>query len=166
MHVFNQLKNSRTKNTRRLNPYFFAAQIQIPIPNKYLGSGYKCLLFCRNNGYITENIDKGLTVPKWVLIVWLEILQMPKHLSAQFVSSSPKVLDFNEKSFIGYPQSVHKFNSFYKSNCYACLKNSFFYSINFYSFLMAISISNFLITNTYMFWTINTFFMPKINFWL
>ena len=26
------------------------AQIQIPIPNKYLGCGYKGLIFCRNNG--------------------------------------------------------------------------------------------------------------------
>ena len=31
---------------------FFAAQIkiQIPIPNRYLGFGYKGLVFCRNNG--------------------------------------------------------------------------------------------------------------------
>ncbi len=40
---------------------------------------------------------KGLTVPKWMLIVWLKILQMTKNLSAQFVCPSPKVLDFNEK---------------------------------------------------------------------
>ena len=32
---------SRTTDTRRLNPKFFAAQIQIPIPNKYLGCRYK-----------------------------------------------------------------------------------------------------------------------------
>ena len=52
-----------------------------------------------------ENMDKGLTVPKWVMIVWLEIPQMPQNLSAQFVYPwtksmvypSPKVLDFNEK---------------------------------------------------------------------
>ena len=44
-----------------------------------------------------ENMDKGLTVPKWVLIVWLKIPQMPQNLSAQFVCPSPKVLDFNEK---------------------------------------------------------------------
>ena len=44
-----------------------------------------------------ENIDKGLTVPKWVLINQLKILQMPKNLSAQFVCPSPKVLDFDEK---------------------------------------------------------------------
>jgi hypothetical protein len=44
-----------------------------------------------------ENVDKGLAVTKWVLIVWLKIPQMPKNLSAQLVSASPKVLDFNEK---------------------------------------------------------------------
>jgi hypothetical protein len=44
-----------------------------------------------------ENMDKGLTVPKWVLIVWPKIPQMPQNLSAQFVCPIPKVLDFNEK---------------------------------------------------------------------
>ena len=44
-----------------------------------------------------KNMDKGLTVPKWVLIVWPKIPQMPQNLSAQFVYPSPKVLDFNEK---------------------------------------------------------------------
>ena len=44
-----------------------------------------------------ENMDKGLTVPKWVLIIWPKISQMPHNLSAQFVCPSPKVLDFNEK---------------------------------------------------------------------
>ena len=42
-------------------------------------------------------MDKGLIVPKWVLIVWPKIPQMPQNLSAQFVCQSPKVLDFNEK---------------------------------------------------------------------
>ena len=41
-----------------------------------------------------ENMDKGLTVPKRVLIVRPK---MPQNLSAQFVCPSPKVLDFNEK---------------------------------------------------------------------
>ena len=46
-----------------------------------------------------ENMDKGLTVPKWVwvLIVWPKISQMPQNLSAQFVCPSSKCLDFNEK---------------------------------------------------------------------
>ena len=44
-----------------------------------------------------ENIDKGLTVPKWVLIVRPKIPQMPHNLSAQFVCTSPKFLYFNGK---------------------------------------------------------------------
>ena len=44
-----------------------------------------------------EHIDKGLTVPKWVLIVWSKIPQMPQNSSAQFVCPSPKFLDFNAK---------------------------------------------------------------------
>ena len=39
----------------------FEFQIQNPIPNEYLG----CWSFCSNNGWIMENMDKGLTVPKW-----------------------------------------------------------------------------------------------------
>jgi hypothetical protein len=64
------------------------------IPNKYLGSGFKGLVFGRNNGWIMEKMDNG---PKWVLTVWPKISQMPQNLSAQFVCPSPKVLDFNEK---------------------------------------------------------------------
>ena len=74
---------SRTTDTRRLNLKFFAAQIQIPLPNKYLGVGYKGLVFYRNNGWIMENMDKELTVPKWVLIVWPKITQMLQKMSAQ-----------------------------------------------------------------------------------
>ena len=42
-------------------------------------------------------MDKGHTVPKWVLIVRPKIPQMPQNLSAQFVGPSPKVMDSNEK---------------------------------------------------------------------
>ena len=41
-------------------------------------------------------MDKGLTVPKWVLINWPKIPQMPQ-MNAQIVGPSPKVLDFDEK---------------------------------------------------------------------
>ena len=58
---------------------------------------YKGLVFCRNNGWIMENMDKGLTVPKWVLIIRPKIPQMPQNLSAQFVCPNPKVWDFDEK---------------------------------------------------------------------
>ena len=44
-----------------------------------------------------ENMDKELTVPKWVLISWPKIPQMPQNLSAQIVFPSPKVWDFDEK---------------------------------------------------------------------
>ena len=44
-----------------------------------------------------ENMGKGLTVPKWVLIVWPKIPQMPQNLSAKSVCPSLKILDFNEK---------------------------------------------------------------------
>ena len=54
-----------------------------PIPNKYLGFGYKGLVLCKNNVWLMENRNKGLTVPKWVLINWLKIPQMPQNLSAQ-----------------------------------------------------------------------------------
>jgi hypothetical protein len=42
-------------------------------------------------------MDKGLAVPKWVLINWMKIPQMPQNLSAQIVCSSPKVWGFDEK---------------------------------------------------------------------
>jgi hypothetical protein len=35
-----------------------------PNSNKYLGCGYKGLLFCRNNDWIIENMGNGLTIPK------------------------------------------------------------------------------------------------------
>ena len=78
---------------------FFVAQIKLPIPNEYLASGYKDLVFCRNHGWIIYNMDKGPTVQKWVLnlIVRPKIPQMSQNLSVQFVCPSPKVLDFNEK---------------------------------------------------------------------
>ena len=44
-----------------------------------------------------ENMDKGLTVSKWVLINWPKILQMPQSLSVLIVCPSPKVKDFDEK---------------------------------------------------------------------
>ena len=63
-----------------------------------------------------ENMDKGLTVPKWGLIARPQIPQMPQNLSAQFVCPSPKVLDFNEKRL--HWASVVRANS-----------NGFFFSI-------------------------------------
>ena len=56
-----------------------------------------------------ENMDKGLTVPKWGLIVWPKIPQMPKSLFAQFVCPSPKSLDFNERR-LHWSSLVRDFN--------------------------------------------------------
>ena len=44
-----------------------------------------------------KKMDKGLVVPKWLLIARPKIPQTPQSLSVQFVCPSPKVLDFNEK---------------------------------------------------------------------
>jgi hypothetical protein len=41
----------------------------------YFGFGFKGLFFCRNNGWIMKNMDKGLTVPKCLLINWRKIPQ-------------------------------------------------------------------------------------------
>ena len=46
-----------------------------------------------------KNIDKGLTVPKWLLIVLPKIPQMPQNLSAQ----AQKFWLSMKKSFIGRP---------------------------------------------------------------
>ena len=61
-----------------------------PNSNPNLGVGYKGLVFCRNNGWIMENMDKELTVPKWVLIIWPKISQMPQKISAQNVPQAQK----------------------------------------------------------------------------
>ena len=52
------LSSPRTTDTWWLNPQFFAAQIQISIPNKYLGFGYKALVFCWNIGWLTTHCTK------------------------------------------------------------------------------------------------------------
>ena len=57
------------------------AQIQISILDEDIR--YKGLVFCSNNGRIMENTDKGLIVPKWVLIVRPKIPQMHQNLSGQ-----------------------------------------------------------------------------------
>ena len=44
-----------------------------------------------------ENMDKGLTVPKWVLINQPKIPQMSQNLSVQIVCVSPKIWNFDEK---------------------------------------------------------------------
>ena len=46
-----------------------------------------------------ENMQKGLTVPKWVLINQPKIPQMPQNLSDKIVCPSPKVWNFDDKRF-------------------------------------------------------------------
>ena len=46
-------------------------QIQILIRNKYLGFGYKCLVFCRNNGWFMEKIGQGTHNIKMGAKVWI-----------------------------------------------------------------------------------------------
>ena len=57
-----------------------------------------------------ENMDKGLTVPKWMLINWLKIPQMPKNISAQIICPSPKFWDFDEK-MLHWESVVHGYKS-------------------------------------------------------
>ena len=64
---------------------------------KYLWFGYKGFVFCETNGWLMKNMDKGLTVPKWVLINRSKTPQMPQNLSAQIVCWSPKVWNLDEK---------------------------------------------------------------------
>jgi hypothetical protein len=49
-------------------------------------------------------MDKGLTVPKWVLIVWPKIPTNAPKCICPICLASPKVLDFNEKkASLGVP---------------------------------------------------------------
>ena len=55
-----------------------------------------------------ENMDKGLIVPKWVLINRAKIPQMPQNVSAEIVCPSPKVWDFDgKKASLGVRSSCH-----------------------------------------------------------
>ena len=44
-----------------------------------------------------ENIDKELTVPKWVLLNGSKIPKMPQNVSTSIVCPIPKVWYFDEK---------------------------------------------------------------------
>ena len=53
-----------------------------------------------------ENMDKGLTIPKKVLINWVKIPQMPQNLSAQIVGLSPQFWDFDKKKGLHWASVV------------------------------------------------------------
>ena len=68
-------------------------------PISYFGSirelyvlDLKTKVFCRKKNQLHFPMDKGITT-RIVLIVWLEIPQMPQ-ISAQFDCPSPKILNF------------------------------------------------------------------------
>ena len=50
---------------------------------------------------MVENMDKGLTVPKWVLTADSSAENSPN--APKFICPSAKVWDINEKGFIGHP---------------------------------------------------------------
>ena len=53
-------------------------------------------------------MDKGLTVPKWVLIFWPKIPQIPQNLFSRSVQLAQKFGILLKKGFFGRPQSVSK----------------------------------------------------------
>ena len=59
-----------------------------------------------------ENTYKGLTVPKWVLIVWPKIPQMSQNLFAQFVCPSLKYICRNRYEVRTNQQGPQKFLTF------------------------------------------------------
>jgi hypothetical protein len=68
-----------------------------------------------------EKMDKGLTVPNWVLINRPKILQMPPKVSAQFVCPSQKVWDLKKKLSLGV-------RSYFHIRCCHCLYYKFDYA--------------------------------------
>ena len=44
-----------------------------------------------------ENMDKGLTLPKWVLIVWPKIHQMPKIYLPKLFAQAPNLVTLMKK---------------------------------------------------------------------
>ena len=91
---------ARTTDTWRLNLKFIAAQIQIQIPltNKYLGVWYKGLVFCRNNGWIS-NGKHGQGTHSTIMGADSPAKNTPNALkiSAQNVCPSPKFQEFWKK---------------------------------------------------------------------
>ena len=71
-----------------------------PNPKSIVWIWIQRLVFCRNNAWLMENMDKGLTIPKWVLINWPKIPQMPQNLFVQIVWPCPKVGEFDEKRLL------------------------------------------------------------------
>ena len=81
---------------------FNAVPIQIPITNNYLGCGYKALVFCRNNGGIMENMDKGLTTKMGAdCLAENTQLKCPKKFRSNLSPQAQKFEIFEKKVFLG-----------------------------------------------------------------
>ena len=83
------------------------------IPNKYFGCGYKGFVFCRNNGWIMENIEKGADTSAKKSLSALEFI-------CPICLQSPKVLEFNKKR-LHWPsivRVVEQCNIEYTANAY------------------------------------------------
>ena len=50
-----------------------------------------------------ENMNKGLTVPKWVVVVWPKIPQMPQTFSDKIPAKAQKFRMFEKKTLSGCP---------------------------------------------------------------
>ena len=90
------------------------AQIQ-----KYLGFGCKALVFCRNDGWLLENMDKGHKLSKWVLTNRPKIPWVTQKISAQFVCLSQRVWDFWKKNSL-WVSVVRTWAAFQAENARCC----------------------------------------------
>ena len=64
-----------------------------------MGFEYKDLVFCRNNGWFKENMDKRLTVPKWLLINWPKIPQIPQNLLPKINEGAGRVWEITPNQY-------------------------------------------------------------------
>ena len=71
-------------------PCYVPNSLRPKFKSKYLECGYKGLVFCTNNGWIMENMDKEMTHST---VFQPKTTQMPQNIFAQFVCPSPKDLD-------------------------------------------------------------------------
>ena len=89
------------------------------IPNKYLVFGCKALVFCRNDGWLLENMGKGHKLSKWVLTNRPKIPWVTQKISAQFVCLSQRVWDFWKKNSL-WMSVVRTWAAFQAENARCC----------------------------------------------
>ena len=71
-----------------------------------MGCEYKDLVFCRNNGLIMENMNKGLTVPKWELKFCQKYAKCPK-ICLPNLSAQAQKLGISMKKRLHWASVVH-----------------------------------------------------------